>query len=298
MASASAVRRRSCRIVSTVVVRALVQRLRARRLQRHLDAAPPSLAEPRDAQCAARYVTQQDRHPDVGGPQAARRLEQGADPEWHDDLGHDRDVQRRARVARALEPPRVGEGDCDEQPRNTEEAEQLHAQPDDDRGRFIATPWTPVGRPKRNSARMMAQSGRQSIPRCHVTGSRPENSRYPATLLTTMPATAVPTAAPAVPNRGNGPRPVMNATLHAMFRTVRRIPSRSGVRASPTARKAPPTMKKSSVPRLPTNMIRRNGNASARTAGAAFTTPSSAGATTHPSGASSNPQSATAARNA
>src|SRR2546425_3991919 len=79
------------------------------------------------------YVTQQDRHPDVGGPQAARRLEQGADPEWHDDLGHDRDVQRRARVARALEPPRVGEGDGDEKPRNTEEAEQLHAQPDDDR---------------------------------------------------------------------------------------------------------------------------------------------------------------------
>src|SRR2546426_787375 len=90
MASASA-----ALIASTVVVRALVQRLRARRLQRHLDAAPPSLAEPRDAQCAARYVTQQDRHPDVGGPQAARRLEQGADPEWHDDLGHDRDVQRR-----------------------------------------------------------------------------------------------------------------------------------------------------------------------------------------------------------
>src|SRR5439155_1436247 len=130
-----------------------------------------------------------------------------------------------------------------------------------------------VGSPKRNSSRMMPQSGRQLMPRCHVTGSRPESSKYPAMPLTTMPATAVPTAAPAVPNRGRGPRPVMNATLHAMFRTVRRIPRRSGVRASPAARKAPLTMKKSSIPRLPTNMIRRNGSASTRTAGAAFTTP-------------------------
>src|SRR6266516_4083296 len=87
------------------------------------------------------------------------------------------------------------------------------------------------------------------------------------------PATVVPTAAPAVPRRGRGPRPVMNATLQAMFRTVRRIPRCSGVRASPAARNAPPTMKKSSIPMLPTNMMRRTGGASTRTPGAAFTTP-------------------------
>ena len=163
---------------------------------------------------------------------------------------------------------------------------------------FIAIPWTPVGRPKRNSARMMPQSGRQSMPRCHTTGSRPESNRYTAVPLMTRPATVVPTAAPAVPRRGRGPRPVMNATLHAMFNTVRRIPRRIGVRASPAARSAPPTMKNSSIPMLPTNMMRRNGNASWRTAGAALTTPSSDGARTQPSGASSNPQSASAARKA
>src|SRR2546422_7339046 len=76
---------------------------------------------------------------------------------------------------------------------------------------------------------MMPQSGRQLMPRCQVTGRRPENNRYPAMPLTTMPATVVPTAAPAVPKRGRGPRPVMNATLHAMFRAVRRTPRRSGV---------------------------------------------------------------------
>ena len=112
------------------------------------------------------------------------------------------------------------------------------------------------------------------------------------------PATVVPTAAPAVPSRGRGPRPVMNATLHAMFRTVRRIPRCSGVRASPAARNAPPTMKNSSIPMLPTNMIRKNGNASTCTAGAAFTTPSSEGARIHPRGASTRPHSASAARNA
>src|SRR5947208_1299785 len=98
---------------------------------------------------------------------------------------------------------------------------------------FIATPWTPAGRPNRNSSRMMPQSGRQSMPRCHTTGNLPESNRYTATPLMTRPATVVPTAAPAVPKRGKGPRPVMNATLHAMFSAVRSTPRRSRVRASP-----------------------------------------------------------------
>src|SRR5437773_10583927 len=69
---------------------------------------------------------------------------------------------------------------------------------------FIAIPWTPAGRPTPNSARMMPQPGRQSMPRCHTTGSLPEINQYTATPLITRPATVVPTAAPAVPNRGNG----------------------------------------------------------------------------------------------
>jgi len=111
-------------------------------------------------------------------------------------------------------------------------------------------------------------------------------------------ATVVPTAAPAVPMRGNGPSPVMKTTLHTMFKAVRSRPSTIGVRASPAARTAPLTMKNSSMPRLPTNIRRRNGNACACTAGVACTTPSSVGARIQPSGASTHAHNATAARNA
>src|SRR6266704_2045891 len=92
--------------------------------------------------------------------------------------------------------------------------------------------------------------------------------------LTMTPAIVLPTAAPAVPSRGKGPRPVMNAMLHTTFSAVYRMPRRNGVRASPAARSAPPIMKNSSMPRLPTNMMRRTGRAAARTAGAAYTRPS------------------------
>src|SRR5256886_5841223 len=90
--------------------------LRARRLHLHPDAAPPSLTEPRHAQRAAGDVAQQDGRPNVGGTQALGRLEQGAEAQREDDPGHDRDAERRARVARALQSPRVGERDGDEQP--------------------------------------------------------------------------------------------------------------------------------------------------------------------------------------
>src|SRR2546427_460792 len=239
-------------------------------------------------------MAEQDRRPDVGWMQLPCRLDQRAQAEWDDDLGHDRDVERRPGVAGALESPRVRECDRDEQPRHTEEAEELHPEP----APWMPTPWTPVGRPRRNSPRMMPQPGRQSISRCHTTGSLPESNRYTALPLMTRPATVVPTAAPAVPKRGRGPRPVMNATLHAMFSTVRRTPRRSGVRASPAPRRAPPTMKKSSIPMLPTNMMRKNGKASARTAGAAFNAPRQDRARTQPSGANSQAHSAKDARNA
>src|SRR6266566_3766097 len=95
----------------------------SRGLHHYLDPAPLSLTEPHDAQPAARDVAQEDGGPDVGGAQAARRLEQGAETERHHDLRHDRDVQRRAGVARALESPGVRESHGDEEPRDTEEAE-------------------------------------------------------------------------------------------------------------------------------------------------------------------------------
>src|SRR6266704_176568 len=56
--------------------------------------------------------------------------------------------------------------------------------------------------------------------------------------LTMTPAIVLPTAAPAVPSRGKGPRPVMNAMLHTTFSAVYRMPRRNGVRASPAARGA------------------------------------------------------------
>ncbi len=90
-------------------------------------------------------------------------------------------------------------------------------------------------------------------------------------------AETVPMAAPRVPSAGMGPRPGISTTLNATFSTVMRMPSRSGVRASPAERSAPPSMKKSSIPMLKTNIVRRNGNASALTAGVAFTRSNSVG---------------------
>src|SRR2546426_541275 len=110
-----------------------IRRLRPRRLYLNPDAAPLSLAEPQDAQRAARHMAEQDRRPNVGWMQLPRRLDQRAQAEWDDDLGHDRDVERRPGVAGALESPRVRECDRDEQPRYTEEAEELHPEPNDHR---------------------------------------------------------------------------------------------------------------------------------------------------------------------
>ena len=64
-------------------------------------------------------------------------------------------------------------------------------------------------------------------------------------------------AAPTVPNIG------MSTTLKAIVSTVIATPSRSGVWASPAARKAPLSMKNIIMPMNPTNMVRRNGSASA-----------------------------------
>src|SRR2546429_5157287 len=56
------------------------------------------------------------------------------------------------------------------------------------------------------------------ISRCHVTGSRPESSRYPAMPLTTIPATVVPTAAPAV--RSEEHTSELQSRLHLVCRLL------------------------------------------------------------------------------
>ncbi len=138
----------------------------------------------------------------------------------------------------------------------------------------------PAGSPNRNSARMIVKSGRRGIARSNCTTSRPENSSHNPAADTEMLAIAVPIAAPFVPNAGTGPAPLISTTLSTKFSTVRAMPRRSGVRASPAARSAPPSMKNISSPMLNTNIVCRNGSASARTAGAAWTMPSRLGEST------------------
>src|SRR5690606_20014614 len=97
---------------------------RPRRLDVHHDLPPLALPEPRHAQRAAREVAEDDGEPDVAGLEAARLLEGEAQAERHDDLRDDRDVERAACVARALEPARVGERDRDEEPGHAQVAHE------------------------------------------------------------------------------------------------------------------------------------------------------------------------------
>src|SRR5690606_35365262 len=100
---------------------------RPRRLDVHHDLPPLALPEPRDAEARTREVAEHDGEPDVGGLQAAGLLEQEAQAERHDDLRDDRDVERAARVAAALEPARVRERDGDEEPGYAQVPHELHA---------------------------------------------------------------------------------------------------------------------------------------------------------------------------
>ena len=89
---------------------------------------------------------------------------------------------------------------------------------------FIATPCSPVGRPKRNSERMIVQSGASGMRRENQIGVRLANSSpSPMTPAATLLVTA-PTAAPRTPRRGNGPMPVISTTLSATCVTVRPAP--------------------------------------------------------------------------
>ncbi len=74
-----------------------------------------------------------------------------------------------------------------------------------------------------------------------------------------------------VPNLG------IRITLKQIVNTVIDTPSRSGVCASPAARKAPLSMKNIIMPKMPMNIALRNGRASCCTSGAALMMSSSTG---------------------
>ena len=107
---------------------------------------------------------------------------------------------------------------------------------------FIAMPCTPLGSPKRNSERMIDQSGAKPPCRGNDTTHPPRHSLYSAYSATTPDAIDVPIAAPFVPYDGMGPRPRMSTTFRAMLSSVVATPSTIGVRASPAERSAPPSM--------------------------------------------------------
>src|SRR5688500_14146324 len=89
--------------------------LRARGLDINLDVPPLLLAESGDAEDTPGEVADEDGRPDVGRAEPARRLQDGADAERDNDLRDDRDIERTARVTRALQAAGVAEGDGDEQ---------------------------------------------------------------------------------------------------------------------------------------------------------------------------------------
>ena len=123
--------------------------------------------------------------------------------------------------------------------------------------RFMATPWIPVGRPKRKSSLMTVKSGRQRIPRSKTTTHPPPHRRHMAYPATIHPEATLPMAAPVVPKAGTGPSPAMRITLRTMFSTVITTPMRSGVWASPAERSAPLSMKNIRLPKAKTNRMRR-----------------------------------------
>src|SRR6267378_1557267 len=103
---------------------------------------------------------------------------------------------------------------------------------------FIAIPWIPVGRPKRNNSRMIVQSGPSPRPRGNATTQPPAHSFHSAYAATSPPLMHVPIAEPRVPNDGIGPSPRMSTMFNRRFKTVIAMPRIIGVRASPAERNA------------------------------------------------------------
>ena len=94
---------------------------------------PATLLEAPDRQGAAGRVAEHDRGPDAGRRQVPRRLQGEAQAQRDGDLRHERDVERAARVAGALQPAGVRQRHRDEEPRHAQVAQQLRSELDDDR---------------------------------------------------------------------------------------------------------------------------------------------------------------------
>ena len=105
-------------------------------------------------------------------------------PERHADLRDERDEERTARVARALQSAGVGQRDGDEEARHAQVAQQLRAERDDDRiragRRARAAGSRRAGRSRRSSRRSSGRSAPPPAPPCTLRSGRPAPRFCPA----------------------------------------------------------------------------------------------------------------------
>ena len=142
---------------------------------------------------------------------------------------------------------------------------------------FIAIPWMPVGRPNRNSDRMMRPVRTVAVrPRGNDTTQPPRQQLDERVYRHEARGDHRPHRRAGGAERRDRAEPADEHDVEHQFSTVITMPRIIGVRASPAERSAPPSMKKTSMPLLNRNMMRRNGSASAFTSGAALTRSSSA----------------------
>src|SRR5436190_5782386 len=99
----------------------------------NLDRAPVTLTEAQDAQDASRQMAREYREPDVDRLQRRHLPYHEADAERNDDLGGDRDVERRLGVSRPLQPARIRQRRRNREAGHTQHAKQLHADVHDSR---------------------------------------------------------------------------------------------------------------------------------------------------------------------
>src|SRR5829696_1064883 len=89
------------------------------------DVAPLSLIESHYAQCAAGDVPYEYGDPDMDRLQRAHLPDEEADPEWHQYLRDDRDVEGASGVPGPLQSARVSERRRDEEARQAQHPEEL-----------------------------------------------------------------------------------------------------------------------------------------------------------------------------
>src|SRR5262245_65784642 len=97
----------------------------AGRLDVDLDVPPFLLPEARHAERRPGDVADDDRHPDVGGLQAARGLKYRAETERHDDLRHDGNVEGAPRIACALQASGIAQRRRNEEAGHSQIQEQV-----------------------------------------------------------------------------------------------------------------------------------------------------------------------------